>query len=420
MPTSLNWSKITRGLGLMLAVQLALRAAIYEVPVGDYNANHALLRMYVPASLKVVRGIYFWGNGGVGDSRSKATDPEMVALADMLGFAVVGTSGLALAYTNGVGDAAEVEAALASIANASGHPEIARAPLLPIGHSNGGITSYDLNAALPERVLATELSKAGNVVPLPSLAALRTPAILIAGEVDTPNRIADIRARFFDNRPRGALWAWAEEEGVDHTQLNGPEIAWPFAEMMARARYPAGASPVNGPVPLLALNEADGWLTDPNSYKTGLADIAPYASYAKDKSTAGWLPNRRAAYIFRAFASYNKATTVATISPANHLADPGSLITYTIGAPVAAWSSIEYYEGDILLKRPRQPTAMRFRCSSAPTRPVTWCCMRWSPSRTAASAPRSRAGCWCAFPRRPRRIPRKGRRSSHGEISMEP
>jgi hypothetical protein len=346
-----NGRRAIQALGLALAGQAAAHAAIYEVAVGQYNVTHASLRMYIPASLPVVRGIYIWGNGGVGDSRSHATDPEMVALADMLGFAVVGTSGIALTYTNPVGDVAGIEAAFASIANASGHPEIVRAPLLPIGHSNGGVLSYDLNAALPERVLATELSKAGNGEPLPSPAALRTPGILIAGEIDTPERIAAIRARFFDNRPRGALWAWAEEEGTDHTQVNGPEIAFPFAEMVARMRYPAGVSPVNGPVPLLALNEADGWLTDPDSYKTGLADIAPYASYAKDKSIAGWLPNKRAAYIFRAFASYHKATSVATIVPSNHQADPGSTITYTIGAPTESWNSIEYYEGDVLLKK---------------------------------------------------------------------
>jgi len=108
------------------------------------------------------------------------------------------------------------------------------------------------------------------------------------------------------------LWAWAVEQNTAHNTADSYELILPFMAEMHAARYPADAPPQTGAVNLTPVNEADGWLTDPDSYKTGLAVIAPYATYTKDKSVAGWLPNRRLAYIFRAFASCNKATPTAT------------------------------------------------------------------------------------------------------------
>jgi sugar lactone lactonase YvrE len=186
---------------------------------------------------------------------------------------------------------------------------------------------------------------------LPDYPSLRTPGLLVAGELDDPGYVSGVHDLYFNNRPRGALWAWAVEQSTAHSTADSYELILPFMAEMYAMRYPASASPQYAPVVLNAVNEPDGWLTDPDSYKTGLVVIAPYSTYTKDKSVAGWLPNRRLAYIFRAFASFNKATPTAAVSTGTGPVDWGATITYTIGQPVAPWTSIDFFEGDVLLKR---------------------------------------------------------------------
>jgi hypothetical protein len=82
-----------------------------------------------------------------------------------------------------------------------------------------------------------------------------------------------------------------------------------------------------------------------------LAEIAPYATYAKDRNQAGWLPNRRLAFIFRAFASYDKASPTAQVSTGPGPIEWGTAVTYLIARPKAPWRAVDFYEGDVLLKR---------------------------------------------------------------------
>jgi sugar lactone lactonase YvrE len=147
------------------------------------------------------------------------------------------------------------------------------------------------------------------------------------------------------------------------------ELIYPFMAEIYAMRYPADASPASGTVSLTPVNEQDGWLSDPDSFATGLADIAPYATYSKNKSVASWLPSRRVAYIFRAFASYNKATPISTVSTGTGPVDWGTTIVYTIGQPVAPWASVEFYEGDALLKRVTSSSGENLSASLIPARP---------------------------------------------------
>ena len=159
------------------------------------------------------------------------------------------------------------------------------------------------------------------------------------------------------------------EQNTAHNTANSYELILPFMAEIYALRYPASASPQYAPVVLNAVNEPDGWLTDPNSSQTGLAVIAPYATYSKNKSVASWLPSRRVAYIFRAFASYNKATPISTVSTGTGPVDWGTTIVYTIGQPVAPWASVEFYEGDVLLKRVASSSGGSLSASLIPARP---------------------------------------------------
>lgn len=350
---ALRWANLRCGLlaVFLLVASHPATAAIYDLAIGD--AQNRSLRLNIPDSVSVVHGIIIVGNGAGGDVRSAATNAEMVALAESMDFAIIGTAYWTNFSTVSVpNELATFEAGLEQLATTSGHVELVRAPWLPIGHSNGGQMSYGLNALRPEKVIGMVVSKGGFYnITRPGAAALQTPGLLIAGEVDSDYRITAIRDLFFGNRPRGVLWSWVEDQGLDHDLGNSDELTLPFVAAMVQLRYPAGASPAINPVALLPLNESDGWLTDPNSYKTGLATIAPRASYPGDATVAGWLPNRRFSYLFRAFASYNKASATATLDTGAGPVAWGTRVTYTISAPVAPWAMIEYYEGDALVRR---------------------------------------------------------------------
>lgn len=311
------------------------------------------LRINVPKSVPVVRGIIMVGNPASWDARSAATDPELVALAASLECAVMGTGYWGHLSDDGPsGELSEFEAGVRQFARSGGHPELADVPWMALGLSNGGIMAYELNAQRPAKVVTFMANKGGYYTHLwPVAAALANPGILISGQFDDRLHRSAIWGLFKSNRVHGALWATVEEEGVGHANGNVLELYYPYLEAVARARLPAGGGPVKGPVRLLDLRETEGWLTDPDTYQAGFAEIAPYAAYAKDRSAAGWLPNRRLAYIFRAFASYHKATATASVSTGAGPVAWGTTITYTIGQPVAPWTSVAFYEGDVLLKR---------------------------------------------------------------------
>jgi len=356
------------GCAVFLFAAVSAPAAVYDLALNDGSNREE--RMNLPDSLPVVRGVLIWGNGFESDRRSIATDSEAVAWAESMGFAIVATS-MWGTFADGVGyELGLFENELARFAALSGHPEIRTAPWLPIGHSNGGVMSFMLNALRPEKVIALQLSKAGgSAIARPVEAALKTPGILLAGEFDLDIRRNYIRDRYFGNRPRGALWAWVEEQGVEHSEADSAELLRPFMEAMMRARYPVDASPVNGAVQLRPVNEADGWLTDPDSYKNGFAEVAPQAAYTKDKTVAGWLPSRRLAYIFRAFASYNKATGQATLSTGSGPVDWNATLTYTISEPSGSWTVVDFFEGDVLLKRVARAEGAALTVSTNATAP---------------------------------------------------
>ncbi|MBK8478783.1 MAG: hypothetical protein IPL39_21615 [Opitutaceae bacterium] len=353
------------GLTALLAA-LPLLATTYEYALGD--PGNRTLRLNIPASVTTARGILIWGNGSNSDLRSMATDPEFVALAESMGFAVLGTAMWDAFFPSIPDEFTAFQNAIAQLATTSGHPELSWVPWLPVGHSNGGSMSYGSNTLQPARTIALAVNQArGYNNTRPSVAALATPGLLLAGGGDTDIRRTNIRDLFEGNRPRGALWAWAEQEGLGHAYGDSFELILPFAAAMEARRYPDTASPRSGPIALLPLAESEGWLVEPSSHLSGLAEIAAYADYPHDRTTAGWLPNRRLAYIFRAYASHGKPTETATVDVGHGPVAWGTTVTYTIGPPAVAWSAIEYYEGDVLLGRTTPATPNPLTITHVPT-----------------------------------------------------
>ncbi len=318
-------------------------------PNWSYGALITVPREF-PTAPHPLRGILLWGNGAGSDERARAYDLELVELAEQLDFALMAT-----ARWGNLSDPVQVdtlEDVFSYLGDASDQPWLTHAPILPLGMSNGGQMSYGINALWPERTLAFAANKGGFYNnPLPSAAALATPGLLITGGADEAYRRDAILELFNQNRPRGARWAWAEEEGAGHALVDSLELILPFAAEMAGLRYPLG-TPLTATTPaaLTPVALESGWLVARDEHLTGLATLALYADYAGDPALASWLPSRRLAYIYRAFASHDKASPTAVLTPDWPTVERGVTLTYTIAPTDPTWTRIDYFEGDTLLR----------------------------------------------------------------------
>jgi hypothetical protein len=125
----------------------------------------------------------------------------------------------------------------------------------------------------------------------------------------------------------------------------------PFFAEAIRLRYPAGQAPTAASgVTLLPVNEADGWLADQTTWKTGLTTIAPYAEYPANKLQAGWLLNESVAAAYRSFSTYDSPAQLtfvdAPVKPWPWGALPGSQTPSTLKLQLdliglAGWTKIE-------------------------------------------------------------------------------
>ena len=274
----------------------------------NFSSNSRGTRLWIPDGLETIRGILISGNGAGGDSRNEVSRPIHQAFAKTHGFAIVATS----MWGNLAGSELSIwDSHLASLATLSGYPELIHAPYAPVGFSNGGQMSYGFNALRPEKTIAFIANKGCcyNVVS-PSDAALATPGILIAGEVDTQVRRDNIRNMYQSNRARGALWSWIEQPGVAHAD-DANELVLPFMSEAIRLRYPVGAKPTaTQGVTLQDVDAASGWLADNSTWKSGLAKVYSPAEYPGDPAAASWLLNEPVARVFQAFSTYGRTAAL--------------------------------------------------------------------------------------------------------------
>ncbi len=331
---------------LRISLVFAVSVVTGHAALFDLDADPTRkLRLNVPDGTAEVRGILIVGNGAGGDVRGQATNGELVAFAKSIGFAVLATGKWGNFSASDDYEIDLLEDSLATLAATSARPELIDAPWLPMGHSNGGQMSYGLNAKRPEKVIAFITSKGCCYNDFtPPLEALRTPGMLIAGDRDTTFRRDNIRSLFELNRPRGALWAWVEEEDSGHSEKDSQQLKLTFLAECYRLRYPADQSPVDGPVQLKPLNEWEGWLVDQRTWDTGYTSIGAYDQYAGDPREIGWVPNERIAVVYRAFSSRLRLAAGAQLLGGNPVTAPRTQ-TFVVDLAEEAWTSIEFFDG---------------------------------------------------------------------------
>ncbi|NDV62889.1 hypothetical protein G0Q06_10540 [Puniceicoccales bacterium CK1056] len=211
---------------------------------------------------------------------------------------------------------------------------------------------YDLERLVTEGEFSNTFKLRLNI-PEPQTAALLTPGMLFTGEFDLDNRRLANQALFDINRPRGALWAWTEEEDKGHTIGDSEYLILPFLAECVRLRYPANQSPVNGPVTLKNLHESDGWLVDQSDWEGGSVKVYPYDEAPGDKRQYGWVPSEKIARYYQAFASYNKASLPNSWTNFGVVESPAELthafsIKNSRADPFVAAETTFYYDGELV------------------------------------------------------------------------
>lgn len=358
------------GLGLLLAACLPAAAAIHDITVTSTvgTSNVVQMRMYVPDGLTVIRGILLYGNGAGGDDRSKANRAHYQAFADNTGFAIVATARMdrymrsaaeigsnynTWAPPGGGGDGRRLTEGLEQLAAAAGHPELLNAPVIFWGFSGAGQMAYEYNAWKPERTIAYSLNKGRYyTTEISSDQARRTPGILFAGQNDPePLRRQNIEEVYRENKgaPGGALWAYMLEQGKVHEEGDVDHVLLKFFHNMIRLRYPAGETPVAGPVTLKDVPAATGWLADQTTWQTpnGMTAIAPIATYAGDPVNPSWLPDKDTAFLFRALSSWSRPLSITTSSQVYAAGAPVTITVNTSAFP--DWTKLEFCNGAVKL-----------------------------------------------------------------------
>ncbi len=330
----------------------------------SYTAYAHDTRLWIPNDVTVIRGVIVLANGAGGDQRGRTAETDWQAFARAHGFALMGTHGY-VCYGNGTTSVdTEVPVLLGDLAwyaTASGHPEVTNLPFVLGGWSGGGQVAYGINTKIPERVIAFITNKGAYYIQNPlAAAALKTPSIGVAGQLDGVGGRTAVKNNFESNRPLGALWADAFEWNTPHAEGNVDGVFFTFFDHAIRARYPAGATPLTGPVTLLDLPETSGWLATEPTESNGLSgSVYAYADYPGTKTSACWLMDADVANLYRGFATYGPANTAPAVSvtpvSVSGIAPvyaTGQMIQFNVAVDSAAfpgWVSADVYDGAVKL-----------------------------------------------------------------------
>jgi hypothetical protein len=318
----------------------------------------------IPEGLKTVRGLLVECNYAGGDSRGDWTFctyyREFMHLHD---FGLVASAG----------DIPHVKAfqafrnCLQMVSVASKHPELVNAPYAAVGFSAGGGFASTLMTMDPERTITAGIIEARyNFTaflppnPPPSAAVLDAvlaiPSVLFSGGKHNPPDVQTGVFKMVDEvfvpfRPKGAEYAWLVLPGYGHEYAENRQdlLIMPLMDLAVRTRYPKDGDVTKGPINLLSIDPASGWVADNTTWKSGLTKIVPARQFKGDLGHSSWLQNEDIAFIYRAYATHNNPLTITSpglCGPGTPAMDPGSNLTIAVDAgQFPNWKKLEFYDG---------------------------------------------------------------------------
>jgi hypothetical protein len=270
---------------------------------------------------------------------------------------------------------------LQRVSVASRHPELVNAPYAAVGFSAGGGFASTLITKDPERTITAGIIEARynftaflppNPPPPAAVldAALAIPSILISGGKGNPDAQTGVFKMvdevFVPFRPKGAEYAWTVLPGYGHEYAENRQdlLITPLMDLAVRTRYPKDGDVTKGPIGLLTIDPATGWVADNTTWKSGLTKIVPAKQFKGDLGHSSWLQNEDIAFIYRAYATHNNPLTITSpgpCGPGTPAVDPGSNVTITVDASkFPKWNKLELYDGAKRLGEITQGAATQF------------------------------------------------------------
>lgn len=156
---------------------------------------------------------------------------------------------------------------------------------------------------------------------------------------------------FVPFRPKGAEYAWMVMPAYGHEYAENRQdlLVMPLMDLAVRTRYPKDGDPSKGPIKLLSIDPATGWVADNTTWQSGLTKIYPAREFKGDLGHSSWLQNEDIAFIYRAYATHNNPLTITSpkpCGPGTPALDPGSNVPIKVDASkFPDWKKIEFYDG---------------------------------------------------------------------------
>jgi hypothetical protein len=123
----------------------------------------------------------------------------------------------------------------------------------------------------------------------------------------------------------------------------------PLMDLAVRTRYPKEGDPTKGPIKLLSIDPASGWVADNTTWQSGLTKIYPAREFKGDLGHSSWLQNEDIAFIYRAYATHNNPLAITAPKPCGpgmHPVDPGSTVLIAVDTgKFPNWKKLEFYDG---------------------------------------------------------------------------
>jgi hypothetical protein len=299
--------------------------------------------LLLPAGVEKIRGLL------IGGGTWTSNEPVRTALAEEhMGLLLYGTpDGLFYYKTHESGP--RLERDLKTLAEKSGHPEIAVVPWMTIGYSTSGITCRNIAYWNPDRTIGVMHMMSGNFQqhvqdPRASLAGL--PFLVVNGEceqygpdggdmkrghraiyslhptdraLDNQTQWIMARMQLLERRRRnennlmGLVVQHTLGNSMDHTEHSPalyPLLAQ-FIHSACAARLPKEQPDGKTPVTCRLLTAKDGWLADAD-IKAPKFPAAPYADYKGDRTLAFWYVDKA---LMDAVTAYHAGTPWAFPDP---------------------------------------------------------------------------------------------------------
>ena len=263
--------------------------------VGKSKGTDASFYVFVPESVKTTKAAFYLSMHGMGNIKL----PILQKFAEQENLALVGMNGDPI--KRGITDVALIEEHIKKLAEVSGHPELATAPIMTFGHSNGTGFAASFPRDLPQRTIAWIAFHPGFSGYLKFENTDQVPAMVMCGSIDKyflsarqDEVVASLR------KERNAAMNVMMEGGVGHGTADA-DSTWQFVVDFLQA---AMRTRLNDDGTLKPVEISSGWLGATYDVEKGgrqQLEIAPYAKFTGDKSTASWLPDEEFAQKWQAY-----------------------------------------------------------------------------------------------------------------------